>query len=264
MDMLISLLVPTLGQRKAELERLLDSLAVQSYKNIEIVVISQDNHHIVADQCDMYKDRLTIKHLTSDVKGLSLARNVGLHESTGDIIILSDDDCWYPPSAMRSIVDAFASRPQTDVLLTQIYDPISDCPYKNYEKDMKTIDKAIDLLSRSSIELAFRKDEKILFDEHFGLGATYVAGEENDFLIRCLRSKKKIIYKPQITVYHRKKDHKQSPAQLRAKGAFYAKHFGFFVANLVLLRDLIKKRQNNYREFWNGYFNYVKVFRKRT
>lgn len=258
MDILISLLVPTLGQRESELKRLLDSLVAQSYKNIEIIVVSQDNHNIVSNQCAIYKNCLTIKHITSAVKGLSLARNVGLHEAAGDIIILSDDDCWYPTNAMRSIVDGFISNQEADVLLTQIFDPISNCPYKNYEKDIKILRKATDLLSRSSIELAFRKDDNFQFDVLFGLGAKYVAGEENDFLIRCLKSSKKIVYKPIITVYHERKNQKESPAQLRAKGAFYAKHFGFIVSNLVLLRDLIKKHQNNYREFWNGYFDYKK------
>lgn len=262
MNMLISLLVPTLGQREAELKRLLDSCADQSYKNIELVVISQDNHQVVDDLCAIYQDRLVIKHLKSDVKGLSISRNIGLKEATGDIIVLSDDDCWYPNNAMELIANGFVNCPETDILLTQIYDPIADCLYKKYEETPKKLNNAIDLLSRSSIELAFRKDEKILFDELFGLGAAYVAGEENDFLIQCLKIRKSIFYKPMLTVYHERKNHKESPAQLRAKGAFYAKNFGFLISNLVLLRDLIKKRQNNYREFWNGYFDYKKS--KRT
>lgn len=261
--MKISLLVPTLGKREAELKRLLDSLVKQSYNNFEVVVITQDNHQIVSNQCEIYKDSLSIRHIKSDVKGLSLARNIGLREASGDIIVLSDDDCWYPETALQTIKEEFVAHSEVDVLLTQIYDPISDCLYKNYEKEAKTLTKATNLLSRSSIELAFRNDKNIVFDELFGLGATYVAGEENDYLINCLNAHKKIVYKPVVTVYHEKKNHKESSAQLQAKGAFYAKHFGFFISNLVLLRDLIKKHQNNYKEFWNGYFNYKKSKRTR-
>ncbi|MCI5957783.1 MAG: glycosyltransferase family 2 protein [Clostridiales bacterium] len=256
MDILISLLVPTLGQREMEFKRLLDSFVAQSYQSMEVVVISQDNHQAVENQCKMYHDRLVIKHLKSDIRGLSLARNIGLRETTGDIIVLSDDDCWYPSNAMKSIADEFVAHPEMDVLLTQIYDPIANCPYKSYGKAARNLNKTTDLLSRSSIEIAFRKDDTVLFDELFGVGATYVAGEENDFLIRCLKSKKIIVYKPITTVFHEKKARKESPAQLIAKGAFYAKHFGFIVSNLVLLRDLIIKHQNNFREFWNGYFSY--------
>lgn len=118
-------------------------------------------------------------------------------------------------------------------------DEVIICAYKSYGKTARNLNKTTNLLSRSSIEIAFRKDDTILFDELFGVGATYVAGEENDFLIRCLKSKKVIVYKPITTVFHEKKARKESPAQLIAKGAFYAKHFGFIVSNLVLLRDFI-------------------------
>ncbi len=256
--MKISLLVPTLGERELEFKRLLDSLVKQTYKNFEVVVISQNNHQIFSTQCATYKDSLEIRHITSKVKGLSLSRNIGLREALGDIIILSDDDCWYPENALQTIQEEFCAHSEIDVLLTQIYDPISGCLYKNYEKNAKKLTKATNLLSRSSIELAFYKDSNLFFDELFGLGATYVAGEENDYLINCLKAHKRIVYKPVVTVYHEKKNNKESSAQLQAKGAFYAKHFGFIISNLVLLRDLIKKHQNNYKEFWNGYFNYKK------
>ena len=121
------------------------------------------------------------------------------------------------------------------------------------------IKKELSLLSKSSIEIAFKRDEPYLeFDVLFGLGGKYVAGEENDFLIRALRSKKVIQYEPIITVFHQKKTNRENEKQLIAKGAFYSKNFGFFISNLVLLRDLIIKHQNNYRWFWNGYYDYKK------
>ena len=132
-------------------------------------------------------------------------------------------------------------------------------PYKDYPKEKATLNRPIDVLSKSSIEIAFRRNEPIIeFDELFGLGGKYIAGEENDFLVRSLKRKKVIQYEPIITVYHERKDYKESKKQLIAKGAFYSKNFGFLISNLVLLRDLLKKHQNNYRWFWNGYFDYKK------
>ena len=258
MNIKVSLLVPTLGEREAELRRLFDSLTKQSYLNMEVIVVSQDNHQIVDKLCAEYSDILTVKHLKSDIKGLSLSRNIGLSEVTGEITVLSDDDCWYPSDAMSKIVSAFTEKPQTDVLLTQIYDPISDSPYKKYDAEPKKINRITDLLSRSSIELAFSKRDDMEFDERFGLGARYVSGEENDFLVSCFRAGMNIFYKPEITVFHQKKTRQETDAQLNAKGAFYAKNFGFLISNAVLLRDLLKKHQNNYREFWNGYFDFKK------
>ena len=255
----VSVIVPTLGDRKKEIIRLFESIIVQSYRVIEVVVVAQDNFDIVSNLCKLYLDRINIIYVPTDKKGLSRARNIGIRKSSGEIILLSDDDCWYEGEAIGRIVECFNSNEKLDILLTQIYDPIANVPYKTYSSESRRITKPIELLSRSSIEIAFRKQGNILdFDELFGLGAVYVAGEENDYLIRSLKKSKRIQYEPFITVYHEKKVKRETNKQLIAKGAFYSKNFGFVISNMVLLRDLLIKRQNNYRWFWNGYFDYKK------
>ena len=47
--MKISVLVPTLGTREMEIRRLLETLEKQSYKDFEIIFVTQDNHEIVKD-----------------------------------------------------------------------------------------------------------------------------------------------------------------------------------------------------------------------
>lgn len=255
----ISILIPTLGKRKLELDRLLRSLLEQSYHNFEVIIITQDNHEIVRAVYKIYKNKINIHQIEINKRGLSLARNIGVSNVSGNIIILSDDDCWYPTYALKVIAESFEKEKNMDVLITQIYDPIQECMYKNYEKKTFKIKKKVSLLSRSSIEIAFRKRmEDIIFDEKFGLGAKYVAGEENDFLIRCLNKKYIIKYKPIITVFHEKKYNKNTKEQIIAKGAFYSKNMGFVISNIVLLRDLIKRHQNNYKWFWYGYYEYKK------
>lgn len=262
-DLKISLLIPTLGKRKFELERLLESLSIQHYPVFEAIIVSQDNYKEVQEICGKYQNSININHIEMYEKGISLARNVGLKRISGDIVILSDDDCWYPSESMGLIANLFIQNKDMDVLLTQIYDPIHGCLYKQYENKSLRINNSLLLMSKSSIELAFRKeDDGILFDEKFGLGAKYISGEENDFLIRCMKNKKIIIYKPIITVYHEKKIKEESKGQLIAKGAFYSKNFGFCISNLVLLRDLIKKHQNNYRWFWHGYYEYKRDIKR--
>ena len=93
--MKISVLVPTLGERTKEIERLLKSLLNQTYKNFEIIIITQGNHDTIKKIINKYK-KLNIIHIVMNTKGLSKARNEGLNAATGEIIVLSDDDCWYP------------------------------------------------------------------------------------------------------------------------------------------------------------------------
>lgn len=253
----ISVLVPTLGSRETELKRLFESLINQKYDKLEIVIVVQDNFDLTRRICNLYSRQLDIVYIETSQMGLSKARNIGIEKATGDIILLSDDDCWYEKNSLKFISEFFASNAEMDILISKIYDPIGNVDYKDYPKEATSLKKKVELLSKSSIEIAFKRDKiDIKFDELFGLGARYVAGEENDFLIRALKKGNKIQYEPVVTVYHEKKHTRESNSQLVAKGAFYAKHFGFFVSNLVLLRDLIIKHQNNYRWFWNGYIGY--------
>lgn len=104
--MKISVLVPTLGTREKEIRRLLETLEKQSYKDFEIIFVTQDNHEIVKDIICKYSN-LDIKQIEMSVKGLSRARNRGLEQASGEIVVLSDDDCWYPVNAFEIIVNAF-------------------------------------------------------------------------------------------------------------------------------------------------------------
>ena len=259
MSLRISILIATLGERRDEMIRLFDSLTAQDYIDLEVVVVAQNGFELIKKLCDSYSDRLDIRYIATEKAGLSRARNIGLRESSGDIVLITDDDCWYREGALEDIATFFINDEDIDILLTQIYDPVSGTTYKRYPRKKAVLTNTIQVLTKSSDEIAIRMKGPVLeFDESFGLGAEYVAGEENDYLVRALKNGKVIHYEPIITVYHRKKLGGSSSDQLIAKGAFYAKNFGFAVSNMVLLRDLLKKRQNNYKWFWKGYYEYKK------
>ena len=254
--MKFSILLPTLGTRKNEVDRLFKSLEQQTYKDFEIVIVSQVNHDEINKLIDKWK-KLKIKHIEIDKKGISLSRNIGLSECSGEWVILSDDDCWYPSDALE-IINKRIINSDADIILSQIYDPKDKKTYKNYSSKIKIIKSKYELMSKSSIEIAI-KDNKINqeFDTNFGLGAKYECGEEVDFLLAHFK-KCKIIYFPDITVYPLKKNKRDSNKQIMAKGAIYAKNFNVIVAFLICLRDLIKKKENNFRYFWKGYYEYSK------
>lgn len=256
--MKFSLIIPTLGERPMELNRLLQSLQRQQFKDFEIIVVSQDNHETVSRILQEFPD-IQSEHLTMDVKGLSKARNKGLKFVKGEIVILSDDDCWYPDNGLKIISDAFLSEPKIDVLLTQILDPDSGQLYKNYSDQPQWITSKLNLMSRSSIEIAFRIKEMTqpFFDELFGIGSIYACGEEVDFLLQNYKSNS-IYYLPEITVFHKRKNKGSSEAQIVAKGAVYAKNYPAYISLAVLARDLLLKHENNFRTFFKGYYEYSK------
>ena len=249
--MKISVLVPTLGTREKEIRRLLETLEKQSYKDFEIIFVTQDNHEIVKDIICKYSN-LDIKQIEMSVKGLSRARNRGLEQASGEIVVLSDDDCWYP-------ANAFEKRQCAKIVLSQIFDPEKNIPYKNYTSNEEYVRNKLQLMSKSSIEVAFKKDLVMnkKFDERLGLGSEFVCGEEVDFLLSNYE-KNTIFYIPEATVYHKKKENGSSNKQIIAKGAIYGKNFNIFICLLVLLRDLMLKKENNFKYFFEGYNEYFK------
>lgn len=277
----ISFLIPTLGEREPELERLFESLANQTVPEgskdatrqmlpqegyaenarsaaeyMELIVIAQDHYEVVRTVTKKYTDRLNIVLLESNEKGLSKARNRGLSVCRGDIVVLSDDDCWYAEGATAFWLNEFRDS-QADVVLTQIKDYEQDRLYKNYSAEEEVIRSKWKLLSRSSIEIAFRRSSvDIRFDENFGLGARFKAGEENDFLLNAYKNGATMKYVPKVTVYHPKKTGGDRSGSNEARGAFYAKHFNRLIGFMICCRDLILRKENVFQDFFRGYNGY--------
>ncbi len=252
--MKFSILVPTMGLREEEIERFFSSLVKQTYKDFEVIIVSQINHLMVREKVAFWSNTLKITQIELDRAGLSYARNQGLLYCSGDWVILSDDDAWYPDDGLKRLSEICTGKYQ--IVLTQIYDPIKKEYYKKYNTNIVEIINRFQLMSKSSIEIAFKKDGILRkFDEQFGLGAKYSCGEEVDFLLQSFE-KKSACYFPTISVFHQKKSGKTTDKQQFAKGALYSKHFGRFIAWLITVRDFIKRRNVDNKMFWLGFDDY--------
>lgn len=202
--MYFSLIIATLGKRYDEFRRLLDSLSNQTFKEFEVIVVSQGNYDLVDSM--LKQTSLNYTHIFSEKRGLSVARNKGLKYVKGDFITISDDDCWYPPNALEKIERTICLYKEYDAFTFQIFDPISNIPYKKYRKAVTLLNR-LTICKVSSIEVYFSRrilDSGFEFDESFGLGAKYVSGEENIFLNEVLKNGYSVCYVPISVVYHRK------------------------------------------------------------
>jgi len=84
----------------------LDSVALQTYANIEVIIVNAkgDDHRPVGDWCGRFPvRRLDLgKSLTR-----SQAANVGLEASHGDYLIFLDDDDWFAPHHIARLKTEF-------------------------------------------------------------------------------------------------------------------------------------------------------------
>src|SRR5829696_7589651 len=118
--MRFSLVLATIG-RISEVQRFLDSLDSQTYRDFELIVVDQNQDDRLSPLLAAYRGRFSILHLRSE-SGLSRARNAGLGHITGDVVTFPDDDCWYPPELFERIARFFRERPELDGFTGRIAD----------------------------------------------------------------------------------------------------------------------------------------------
>lgn len=241
---MISIVLPTLGNRPHEIKTLFDSLEAQTYKEFELIVVTQDNHDTI--KAMLTATSLSFNHVPIDRRGLSVARNVGMKHVTGDIVTFSDDDCWYPSDSFE-FVNKHIKEHDESISCFQIYDPVQKVHYKSYPENAISQTNWKKLLNKSSIEIFVNlskvKRERVIFDEKFGLGATYPSGEENVFLFDLKKHGYAISYTPKVVVYHLKPDvsTRLTDAQIIGKGPMFKRIFNTPLALALVVLFIGKK-----------------------
>ncbi len=64
---------------------------------IEVVIVDNGSSDATRDVVNSFntKTKLTVRYLFEDRKGLGRARNLGIEHSSADLIVFSDDDCYF-------------------------------------------------------------------------------------------------------------------------------------------------------------------------
>lgn len=105
MKPLISVIIPAYNVADY-LSRCLDSLLVQSWKELELIVVddgSTDGTSGLADDYTLRDSRVRVIHQANG--GVSSARNAGLAASRGELIGFTDGDDWVKPDYLESLAE---------------------------------------------------------------------------------------------------------------------------------------------------------------
>lgn len=121
----ISVIVP-IYKVENYLERCVNSIRNQTYKNLEILLVDDGSPDRCGEMCDSYAKedaRITVIHKENG--GLSDARNVGIEASTGEYLAFVDSDDWLDPD-MLELLYKMVKKHGAD---------IAECSWRNIYKD---------------------------------------------------------------------------------------------------------------------------------
>lgn len=187
-----SIIIPLYNKENA-IENTLKSVFNQSFTDYEVIVINDGSTDKSEEKVNVFSDA-RLRLISTENKGVSQARNVGISESRGKLIAFLDADDYWFPTHLASLHQLYKNFPEAGLLATN---------YQFYYSDKKIIQPVFDAIPtekwsgivsdffKASMQfrlawtsaVAVRKDvfqSLGYFDENITLGA----GEDTDMWIR--------------------------------------------------------------------------------
>ena len=101
MNELISVVIP-IYNRESTLQKCVDSVLAQTYKNIEVILVNDGSTDRSGDICRRYEQiDPRVKVISKENGGLSSARNAGIDKSCGEYIFFIDSDDWIDSDTLK-------------------------------------------------------------------------------------------------------------------------------------------------------------------
>jgi glycosyltransferase involved in cell wall biosynthesis/GT2 family glycosyltransferase len=203
-------------ERYRYLQQTIQSLVDQVYPVAEIVVVIDENRPLydqISSDAKFYDWRNVKLIFNEELKGASYARNVGIRETTSDIVAVIDDD-------------ATADRKWTQAMVTLFVDDervgaVTGLTVPRWESDGSWLPKELYWMISCSYtteattyeversfgtNMAFRRtvlDQIGLFNERLGpRGGRWLGGEDTELVWRVKQAGFKIVYSPELRVMH--------------------------------------------------------------
>lgn len=202
--MKFSFIIGTLN-RSSELKYCIESLLAQSYSEFEIIIVDQSNDDLTEKLVKTFDEkRIIYNHV--NFKGLSKARNYAINIASGDYICLTDDDACYDSNYLSVLKKHYEKEP-IQLISGYMWDAVNKRDFIDYSKIQKGSHLTVREIIRKCPSPAITFPKQITqnigyFDESFGVGAKYGAGEETDFLLRAFWKKYDVVYYPDVKVQH--------------------------------------------------------------
>jgi glycosyltransferase involved in cell wall biosynthesis len=202
-----SIIIPTYN-RPAELAACLESLACLDYPlgRFEVIVVDDGSQIRLETLVASFSDRLDIVLVRQPHSGPAVARNKGAAQAKGELLAFTDDDCTPAADWLKTLAARFAETPDImiggrtlNVLLDNPYSTASDLLirylYAYYNRDPHQAG----FFTSNNLTVPQGR-----FRQIGGLDMFFprAGAEDREFCERWLRHGFRMIYAPEVLIYH--------------------------------------------------------------
>ncbi|MGC5225253.1 glycosyltransferase family 2 protein [Micromonospora sp. DT81.3] len=198
------------------------SLALRSFttatpRGVQILVVDSAS---TTSKTREVAEAAGVDYVRSDVKGLSIARNLAIKTSGRAIVVYTDDDCqavagWLDPILLRFEVPTVGAVTGRMLDHTMLGAAVSTPPDRVFRETIEGLDAGHGAI------MSFRRDILVTlggFDPVLGAGRELGGAEDLDIFCRILDSGQQIVFEPACIIHH---------VHTRQGGAYTQLHRGY-------------------------------------
>ena len=216
--------------RPASLTKCLASVDAEFslYKNSEIILVYTNTDTGTGEMMQEFARtaKATVKIVCAEKRGLSVARNVGISNATGDLLIFTDDDCYMQPGYLGSVLAEMEIHPEYGYGGGGVHDALHNAPGTSHinQKSTVTPRTIIGAGVFSGCNMFFRREifQKLGgFREDMGAssGTSFVGPEDLEMTTRANFSGYTGVLLPGPVIIH---DHGRKPGTKEMADLYYA------------------------------------------
>jgi glycosyltransferase involved in cell wall biosynthesis len=199
-DSLVSVIVPCYNGG-AFLEAALRSALAQTYSEVEIVVIDDGS----TDSSPEIAQRLPVRYIRQQNRGLAEARNAGIRESRGAYVVFLDADDRLKPEAIEIGLRALELRPDCDMAVGDHVFISADGSFLGHSTKVDPLHSYYEALLKSNFiemisSVLFRRR---VFDELGGFDSTLSVSEDYELYLRIARARSICCHPVVVAEYRR-------------------------------------------------------------
>lgn len=209
MQPFFSIIIPLYNKENA-IEKTLKSVFDQSLADYEVIVINDGSTDKSEQKVNTFFDE-RLRLFSTENKGVSQARNLGIDKSKGKIVAFLDADDYWFPTHLESLYQLHKNFPEAGLLATNyqfyfsnkkiiqpIFDTIPNQKWSGIVPDLFATSMKFRLAWTSAVAVKKEIFETVgTFDENITLGA----GEDTDMWIR-IALKFPVAFDNEVTVYY--------------------------------------------------------------